>query len=500
MRAPLPRTSRWRTPLALFSLLALALAVRLPLMPTTAHLAGIYSDASLWKAWIREIHQHGLVRIFDVSDINYIGYDYALWLIAAVYQHISPSFDVYSMRLHLLIKGPPVLFDLALVALTFVVSRDLLRRRPDSVEALCRRFPVFGRQALPPESALALVPAAVVALEPAIIYDSAAWGQTDSIITFFMLGAALAMARRAPATALFLWTVGFVVKPQPIVMLPPLAAFAWWVYGWRGLVKAFGGMVAGLAVTLGFWVAHGEIRSLVHVYHMLFTPEPTLSMQAWNTWWFSTVHSHPVPGDTAFAVAGRDVSYKLLSLALFAAATALALGYLRRHRDLVGLLEASAFMVFAFFMLPVSIHERYLYPWFGLIAPLLLVRPRWLLLFVPLSVTFFLNLFIVAPLAESLTGRWTDSYLSLAVAAAHVAMFLVLILAFARGSLPLWRTNRAPQPAGGDLGIGSGPVPVWLVEGQTATPARGLTDGDGRVGAPDTQPAEAEKEPGVTRT
>lgn len=446
MRRSLPRPFPWRAPLALASLLALALAVRLPLLPTTAHLPGAYSDMNVWKDWTQKIAQHGLTNIFNVSDINYIGYDYALWVIAAIYQRISPSFDIESMRLNLLVKGPPVLFDLALVALTFAVSRALLRQRPEVVAAAARRLRL-DRLALAPATALALLPAALVAFHPAVVYDSAAWGQTDGIITFFMLAAVAALAGRAVMLAFFLWAVGFVVKPQPIVILPALVAFTWWMAGWRGLARAGVGIAAGAALTMGFWVVQGETRSLIHVYHMLFTPEPSLSMQAWNGWWFSTLRSHPVPDNTAVTVFGAGLTYQRASLLLFGAAVLLSLAYLRRHRDLVGLLEASAFAVFAFYMLPVSIHERYLYPLFGLLAPVLLLRPRWLLLYAPLSVTFFLNLFFVAPVTESLTGRWVDSEFTVAVAALHVLLFTLLAVIFAWASLRPRRTGRLPQPS-----------------------------------------------------
>jgi len=441
----------------LLSLLSLALAVRLPFLPTTAHL-GDYSDMSLWKLWSQQISQYGLANIFDVSDINYVGYDYALWLIAVIYGWMSPAFDLQSMRLHLLVKMPPVIFDLALVLLSFAMARQALRTRPSLVAAA--RVWLSARLPIPAETALALIPAAVIALHPAVVYDSAAWGQTDSIISFFMLAAIGALAGGAVGPAFFLWAVGFVVKPQPIVVLPPLVGFTWWVYGRHGLAKAALGAGAGFALMLGFWVVHGATGGLVHVYHMLFTPEPTLSMQAWNIWWFTTLHSHPVPGDLLLSAGGIDFTYKRVSMLLFGGATLVALAYLRRHRDLVGLLEASAFMVFAFYMLPVSIHERYLYPLFVLLAPVLLVRPRWLLLYVPLSASFFLNLFVVAPLDNDLVGRWIDSEVTVAGAAFHVLAFSLLVAIFVYASArrpaidrpPAWALARRPALAAPSLG------------------------------------------------
>lgn len=465
MRSSLPRPLRWRAPFILLSLLSLALAVRLPFLPATAHL-GSYSDLWLWKEWSQQISQYGLAHIFDVSDINYIGYDYALWFIAVIYGRLSPTFDLESMRLHLLVKMPPIAFDLALLLLTYFVARRILRAHPAVIAAVRAWLP--ERSPLPAETALALIPAGIIALHPAIVYDSAAWGQTDSIISFFMLAAVAALARGAVGPAFFLWAVGFVVKPQPIVIVPPLVAFTWWVYGRQGLTKGALGATTGLGLMLGFWVAHGEAGRLLHVYHMLFTPEPTLSMQAWNVWWFANLHSHPVPGDLLVTAAGVDLTYKRASMLLFGGATLVALAYLRRRRDFLGLLEASAFMVFAFYMLPVSIHERYLYPLFVLLAPVLLVRPRWLLLYLPLSASFFLNLFVVAPLDNDLVGRWVDSEVTVAGAAFHVLAFSLLVAAFAYGAVRRPRLDRPPvwalirQPPFGPVLLGDDRRPLHL--------------------------------------
>jgi hypothetical protein len=168
---------------------------------------------------------------------------------------------------------------------------------------------------------------------------------------------------------------------------------------------------------------------------MLFKPEPTLSLNAWNIWWFKVLHGDPSPASSALAIGRLHLSYSVASILLFAVATLLSLIYLRRHLDLTGLLEASAFMAFAFFMLPVSSHERYVYPLLGLLAPVLLVKPRWLFLYIPISATFFTNLYVVAPIDEALSGRFVYSRFTEVVAALNVLMFGFLAARLAQVSL-----------------------------------------------------------------
>jgi len=431
----LPRKLASHFPPAVILLLGLAVAVRIPLLPAIAHLPGNYSDMACWRAWAEAIHEHGLRNIFRTTDTNYIGYQYFLWMVSAVYGLISPGFDTSSKTLDVLLKTPPVLFDVALVWLVFAVSRRLLRANPHAAAAVQNRFPFLSHLPLPLDTALALAPATLIALHPAVLYDSAVWGQTDSIITFFMLGAIAAIAMGNAGFGLFLWAVGFAIKPQPVFILPLLLAFIWWRLRWKGIARGLLGLSAGLALMLGYWLAYGQWNEIRNVYQMLFKPEPTLSLQAWNIWWFKVLHGDPGPGSSALAIGGLHLSYSLASILLFAVATLISLIYLRRHLDLTGLLEASAFMAFAFFMLPVSSHERYGYPLLGLLAPVLLVKPRWLLLYVPISATFFTNLYVVAPINEALSGRLVYSPFTELVAALNVLMFGFLVARLALVSL-----------------------------------------------------------------
>jgi hypothetical protein len=422
-------------PPAVILLLGLALAVRIPLLPAVAHLPGDYSDMACWRTWAEAIHEHGLRNVFRTTDTNYIGYQYLLWMVSVVYGLISPGFDTSSRTLDFLLKTPPVLFDVALVWLVFTVSRRLLRANPHVVAAAHNRFPFLAHLPLPLDDALALAPATLVALHPAVLYDSAVWGQTDSIITFFMLGAVAAIAAGNAGFGLFLWAVGFAIKPQPVFILPILVAFVWWQSRWKGLARGLLGVSAGLALMLGYWLAYGQWNEIRNVYQMLFKPEPTLSLNAWNIWWFKVLHGDPNPASSALAIGRLHLSYSVASILLFAVATLLSLIYLRRHLGLTGLLEASAFMAFAFFMLPVSSHERYVYPLLGLLAPVLLVKPRWLFLYIPISATFFTNLYVVAPIDEALSGRFVYSRLTEVVAALNVLMFGFLAARLAQASL-----------------------------------------------------------------
>lgn len=121
------------------------------------------------------------------------------------------------------------------------------------------------------------------------------------------------------------------------------------------------------------------------------------------------------------------MTYTRLSLALSCAATLTVLAYLRRNLDLAGMLAASAAMVFTFFMVPTSTHERYLYPMFALAAPLLVRTPRLAPVYALLAAAFFVNLLAINPPSGGDPWQWRGTWLEVVVASGNVALYLAML-------------------------------------------------------------------------
>lgn len=387
-------------------LVVIAAAVRMPFWLAYTHAYG-HGDAMIWEVWARQIHQHGILNIFRVSDTNNVGYHYVLWPTGAIYARISPEFEYWTPAIRVLVKVPPFVCDLAITVLIYATARRL------SVPS--------GRTREVPAAAAALA----FALAPASIYDSMWWSQIDSVNALAMLAAVVLVAGGRPGWGAAVWTLGFLAKPQPIVIVPTLAAFAFWQDGWRALARGVAGSAAVFALALGPWLLHGDARALGETYRRMFAQDPIdLSTGAWNLWSLFDLRGNPNPATTAMSLGDVGISYATASLALCACATLLALAWLRRHRDIEGLLAASALMVFTFYMLPTSTHERYLYPAFALAAPLL-VRWRPLrALYGVLALTFFLNLLAINPPNASTFWDWYGTPFAVGVTAFHIFAYL----------------------------------------------------------------------------
>jgi len=247
-----------------------------------------------------------------------------------------------------------------------------------------------------------------------------------------------------PARGWAVWTLGFMVKPHPVIIVPVLLALTVRVSGWGALARSAVAAVVVAGAVLGPWVVHGDGANIATTYKALFDANyERLSASAWNVWWFRDVAAHPAPDDDVLASVPL-VTYRMTGVALSALAGALAMLLVWRRPTVRTALLAAAYLAAAFFVLPVSTHERYLYPVVALLLPVAVLERRWMWLYGALSATLFLNMVAVAPPVRSLSGRWVESPFSLAVAALNVALFgawtLVLV-----GSLI--RDTRRSRPA-----------------------------------------------------
>jgi len=442
------RASTSTTARLLAGLLALAMLVRLPLMPFYAYLPGNSLDEYEWKRWMASIHRYGVLNVLHhVSNDYGTAYYWVWWLVTRVYSVVGdndyverPVFPGQRYRplappLHLLLKVPPIIYDAALIATVFVAVFALMARRNQRTD---RRL-------------LALAGAAIIAFQPAVLYDSAIWAQIDAAITAAMLGAIVLAGRRRSGWAGAVWAIGFAIKPQPIVILPILLVLTFRTRGWRGLPRFAASAVLVLTVVFAAWVLHGDLAIILRAYRTAFRSDQysdKLSQGAWNLWWFWQVSSHPLPHDAMFSSVWF-LTYKRIGLALSLAAALLALSYAWRRPNLRGALIAGAYTAFAFYLLPTSTHERFLYPLLALLLPVAVVERRWFAIYAPVSATFALNLFFVAPPVHDWSGRWVESPFSLVVSGANVALFVAFTAVMVYGMLPRrWRRRRrVPEPS-----------------------------------------------------
>jgi hypothetical protein len=149
-------------------------------------------------------------------------------------------------------------------------------------------------------------------------------------------------------------------------------------------------------------------------------------------------------------VSGLPLVYRTAATLLTGVAVLLALAYAWSKPHLARALIAGAYIVFAFWMLSTSSHERYLYPLLALLLPVIAVDRRWIWLYVPLSITFMINLLIPAPPVEGWGHDVMESPFTVAIASVNCLLFAAYTVVLVRGLTPLRSLSfarSATQPA-----------------------------------------------------
>lgn len=423
----------------LLVLLAAAALLRIALIPTTAHLTELFTDEFTFKRHVLLIHEDGLIDTFRDTNTSYVAYHYVMWVLTQLYDLFGGAFDIDALSLKALVKIPPLLLDLALIVATFVVTRRLLR---DGASA-------HGSWLARHAGAASLGVAALVAFHPVVVYDSAVWAQIDGVVALSALVAVACAVAGNPVGAGAAIAFGLLNKPQPVIFAPILLVLLYRCSGVRGIAQAGAAGAVVTLVPLLPWLIAGDADHIVEVYRKLFSnggQVTALTQNAWNLWWFIPFSTVPEPRDVMFTAGGAEITYQRFSLMLSALAALLSAAYAFRHPTLRGALIAASYIAVAFYVLPTSTHERYMYPLVVLLAPVALVEMRFRYVYAVLSATLFVNMFLVAPPVESWMLRWDDALITHYIAGLNVLMLIIFSWMLLQDILAPY-ARRSPQPS-----------------------------------------------------
>ncbi|NGZ77938.1 hypothetical protein [Saccharibacillus alkalitolerans] len=381
-------------------LIVLAVAAVLIRLALASRYGGFMSDQELFVDWMRQVRQRGLGTVYiEGSNINYPP---LFLLIMEAYRSAAGLFGIVPAAGELSFKGVLIALDLAAFGAAVLLTRSSGR--------------TAGR----------LFVLALLALNPALIFGSAVWGQVDMLHSLLM-AASLLLLPGSPPAAGALFALALLSKFQAVTLLAvfgiyflrlllrrefrPPALFAAGFAGVTGACAAFFAWSGGLQAML-----KGAYLSAVGMY-------PQVTMNAMNVWYYF-IGTPPTTPDTTKVLGFlslRTAGFLLLALCVVYAAACL----WRSRMDAAALLKSAALVNFAFFMLPTEIHERYSVPALVLAVFVCLYDRRWRLPAVLLSLSVTANLWMVQ--AERI-----GVYPGLAVVYVNVALLLWMLLALGR--------------------------------------------------------------------
>ena len=389
---PLPRDAVTILVLIIIGGMLLRVLIAGVLLP----LSGFRIDVGDFTAWAQRLAVSGPGEFYDPTYFSDYppGYLYILWLLGSIGSTLKPlllGVDITSA----LVKVPGVLADAGVAAMLFVY---------------CRRF-MDGRIAGWSGERIGLIAAAVYLLNPGTIFNSAVWGQVDSVGVLAILVTLYWLARGWTELAAVGAVVALLIKFQyafiiPIVAIvgikrhllgrsadPDQAGRPDMLRVLTSLAAGFGSLVAliwpfGLSLWSPADPTHGLIDRFVDAANLY----KGLSINAFNLWrntwsglgdtltWgcdspsFGSDTSCVGGAGVAFTIGGATITWQLVGALLFLAVALVAFWYVARRDDGHGLLLAALLLAVAFFVLPTRVHERYMFPALALAAPLVLRR------------------------------------------------------------------------------------------------------------------------------
>ena len=408
-----------------------ALAVYLPLATTT----GYWGDIEIYMAWTWQATHSGIHSVYAPSFVAPPNTTplllYPFRLAGEVFRALwSPSF-------------PPPWLDRTnqgylrfLLRLPALASTGLI-----AAAAYKLVLKHWGKR-------WALIAVAAYLFNPAVVFESAYYGQTGAVHSLFMLLAVAGLTEGYPGWGWVALALGMLTKPQADVFLPLMAILTWRRYGPARLTRALLAALACALVVLAPFITCGTLGEM---WARVSRPEsyhPMLSATAHNFWWFASLGQGRL-SDLAHPLGLPLLNYRLIGLGLFGLAYLLVL--LRTWKDSAAAVtyESFAFLFLSFFMLATQIHENHLIPMFSL---LLLAMPgdrrlRWL--YAAFAVTATLNMALHYPqiirvLAPTGADVWGGPALALPRwlnAAAQVGLYAWWATGYVRSTYPLLLTT-----------------------------------------------------------
>jgi dolichyl-phosphate-mannose-protein mannosyltransferase len=388
-KSPTPGLSRDRQIFwGLICLLAFALLLRV-VLANVMH--GHPTDINNFKAWAMHVARHDFRDFYkSVNPTAGVWCDYpplyilVLWFVTKFYALFDPAFLHWNKGFFtLLVKMPSILADLGCMALLF--------------HTLKKYIPL----------SLAFMAAGIFALHPAVFYESAMWGQVDSITLLLQFYALWLMLKEQESLALLVTALNILVKPQGLILLPLLLFITVWKRRWTQLALGCAlSLLASFLLTWLFVPANQMIAWFINQYVNQANLYPYSSIQAFNLWSLTGMWQSDVARGI-FGIGGSAPAFfwqhKTWGLILFSAAYALSLGFFWKHRPQAGeeggpvLWHTSSLIMIAFFLFPTRMHERYLFSGLFFLLGSMMLNKRLVWAFSAMSVIFLLNLLFELP-------------------------------------------------------------------------------------------------------
>ncbi|OGE26698.1 hypothetical protein A3C26_01035 [Candidatus Daviesbacteria bacterium RIFCSPHIGHO2_02_FULL_39_12] len=339
-------------------LILLGLAIRLLFLP----LPGFNIDVNDWFAWATRLSHFDFSHFYskDIFSDYTPGYLYIL----SVLGFLKNLLRVTDSYFYLLLKIPAIVSELVIGLILYKESKKYVSEK------------------------LALLASAFILLTPALIFNSAVWGQIDSISALLMLSAIIHLKNKNLIISSIFFGLALLVKPQTLALLPLFAIF---------LINHFKALHLFKLTMPGLLI--------IFIIAFPFFPNQTLANLAQqiintaNEYPYNSINAYNLWGVAGFWINDNQIwnnlSYQTWGYILLAGYWMVIVYFYFRKK--LSIYTIATLATLGFFFLPTRVHERYLYPAiiFLVLTTAMLKSKLLLVLTGMLSFLHFLNLYYV---------------------------------------------------------------------------------------------------------
>lgn len=303
-----------------------------------AHRQGFYTDIYCFFTWARNAFSGGIPSFYSSEFFSDYppGYIYVLYVIGAG-MHLLGITEITPGCLFLL-KLPAILCDLAT---GYLIWQTAAKKRTGWKPVLL---------------------SGAYLLNPAVLFNSAVWGQVDAVYTFFVIVMCLLLRDKKTIPAYFVFATGILLKPQTMVFTPLLLlgiyenVFAGGI-DWKNFARNLLWGLASIGCMVLACLPFG-LETVIQNYSNTMGSYPYISVNAYNFWAMLGLNWK----SQDLLIAGL-VSYKAIGTLVILAIVGVSIClFIRNQYAENRYWITGTFIIFTFFLFSVRMHERYLFP------------------------------------------------------------------------------------------------------------------------------------------
>ncbi len=340
-------------------------------------------DMSCFTSWAYDLSHAGLSNFYHVD--GYFAdypplYMLVLYFIGHIAEFLKIRFDEPGYAL--LLKLPAILCDAGIALLLFNEAKKRLSK----------------------VAAVSL--AAAFAVSPAVILNSAIWGQIDSVFTIAIALSLVMLVNKRMVEAAIVFTLACLIKPQGFIFTP-LYIYAFVDYSTKvgkASIKAWALSIASaaaivIAVALPFSKGF-DLTWLIDKYAATLGSYPYVSVNAFN------LHTLFGKNWASLSDVAFIFDYNVWGFLFILLAVALSAYFYIKSKDESKLFYCGYVIIATMYTIGTKMHERYLYPALALLLLAYIYNKNrgLLLLFVTQSLVHFANVaYVFVRKAEDVT-------------------------------------------------------------------------------------------------